>query len=492
MAYTKAPTADTYSAERVELFREMAIRDGSTSGKDEDYLNVTVEPVKQTNVGDKRKFILKRAGTVQVVASVASTQVRGIYEWADQSKLLYCVGRNVYVVDVNTLSSSTLTNVFATSSGTVGFCEFLYDNGTVKICATDGTAITGLVTIDSANTVVPCADVDLPTHIPTPIYLDGYLFLARNNSAEIWNSLINDPLSWDATTFISTEMEADKVTQIVKLNNYLIAFGNETIEYFWDAANVAPDSPLQRNDTPIKITSYIGGAAVYGNKVFFIGADAGGQPDIFMLKDFKCESVGTPSISRYLSSATDGTANWAGNIISTQGHTYYIVTAGTSKTFVYDVDTNLWMRWAYQAQSTFDIAQACLVSNSTNSKTYFALTGNSSALYYFDKDVYQDNGVAFTCSIVTENNDFGTMNKKTMSRLTVIGDRTPVDANMSVSWSDDDYQSFNTPRSINLNQDLASTYQLGSFRQRIFKLQFTANTLMRIQDLEVNINKGKM
>jgi hypothetical protein len=492
MPYSKAPTVDTYSADRVLLFREMAIRDGSTAGKDEDYLNVTIESVKKTDVGDKRKFILKRSGTAQILASVASTPIRGMFFWPDQSKLLYCVGRNVYVVNVNTLSSTTLVNVFASSSGVVGFCEFLYANGDVKICATDGTAVNGLVTIDAANTVVACADADLPTHIPSPVFLDGYLFLARSNTAEVWNSLVDNPLSWNPTTFITTEMEADKVTQIIKLNNYLLAFGKETIEYFWDAANAAPDSPLQRNDTPIKLTSYIGGAAVYGNKVFFLGSDAGGQPDVFMLKDFKCESIGTPSISRYLSSATDGTVNWAGNIISAQGHTYYIVTAGASKTFIYDVDTNLWMRWAYQGQSTFDLAQACLVTTSTNATTYFALAANSSAIYYFDKDLYQDSGTNFTCTVVTENNDFDTMNRKNMSRLTIVGDRTPIDANMLLSWSDDDYQTFSTARSINLNQDLASTYQLGSFRQRVFKLQFTANTLMRIQDLEVNINKGRM
>jgi len=104
--------------------------------------------------------------------------------------------------------------------------------------------------------------------------------------------------------------------------------------------------------------------------------------------------------------------------------------------------------------------------------------------------VYQDNGTNFTCLITSENNDFGTMNRKRMHRLSVIGDRPSSAANLSVSWSDDDYQSFNTARTIDLNQDLPSCYQLGSFRQRIFKLSFTANSPMRLQELEVDINKG--
>jgi hypothetical protein len=43
---------------------------------------------------------------------------------------------------------------------------------------------------------------------------------------------------------------------------------------------------------------------------------------------------------------------------------------------------------------------------------------------------------------------------------------------------------------VNLNQDLPSVKQMGSFRQRVFKFTFTENAPMRIQSVEVNINKG--
>ena len=489
MAFTKAPTQDTYSSERVNLFREMAFRDGGDSGKDEDYLNVFMEPVRQSKLNDTRRFIIKRSGIVNAVASPGAA-IRGMYYWADQSKLFYCAGRNIYVYNVNTNSTTTLTNVFTTSSGTVGMCEYLYDTGVVVICATDGTATSGLVTIDSANTVTTCADVDLPTHLPYPVFLDGYLFLAKANSADVYNSDLNNPLSWTTTGVITAEMEADLVVRIAKINNYLIVFGKESIEYFWDASEPAPGSPMLRNDTPIKINSYLGGFANYGNVIYYIGQDAGGQPDIFKLKDFKIDQIGTPAVSRYLDSATDGIANWTGNIVSEQGHTFYIITAGTSKTFVCDVEQMLWTRWAFQNGNTFDIFKSAMGASTTNTRTYFALVGSSSPIYYLDKAIYQDDGVAFTCKITTENNDFGTLNRKTMSRLSFIGDRPPIDASMTIQWSDDDYQSFNTGVTVNLNQDNAAIYRMGSFRQRIFKLTFSANTLFRVQDLEVNINKG--
>ena len=489
MAFNRAPTVDTYSADRVSLFREIALRDGGASGKDEDYVNVFMEIVKQGKANDQRRFIMKRAGSSQVLASVAASNVRGMFYWADQSKLYYSVGRNVYVYNVDTAVTTTLSNVFATSTGNVGFCEFLYTNGSVKIIASDGSAVSGLISIDTANTVATSSDVDLPAHLPNPIFLDGYLFIARKNSAEIWNSVINDPFSWDPVTFITTEMEADLIVDLVKLNNYLVAFGKETIEYFWDAANVAPDSPLQRNDTPIKINQYLAGLSKYGNQVYYIGKDAGGQPDVFMMKDFQVKSIASNSITRYLTDSSSNIDTWTGNVVSFQGHTFYLINAGSNKTWLIDLDTELATRIAYQKGATFPMLQSLTISGNTN-RSFFTLNNSSSAIYVFNGSVYQDNGVNFTCTLTTEGNDFGTMNRKTMSRFAIMGDRPPANSNLTIQWSDDDFQTLNAGVDVNMNQDLPSVRQLGSFRQRIFKLSYTDNFPLRIQDIEVTINKG--
>lgn len=490
MPYTKTPTMDTYSSDRVQLFREVAQRDGGQLGKDEDYLNVFMEPVKQSKAGDQRHFIMKRCGSSQVISSVAASNVRGMHYWADQGKLYYCVGRSVYVYDVSAGTSVTLTDVFVTSSGEVGFTEFLYIDGTTKIVATDGTAVSGIITIDSSNTVVTSADADLPAHLPYPIFLDGYLFICKTNSADLYNSDQDDPLSWVVGTFISAEMEPDLVVRVAKLNNYIIVFGRESIEYFWDAANAAPDSPLQRNDTPVKVNSYLGGFSIYGNSVYFIGQDMNGQPDVFVLKDFKIESIGTPSISRYLNVAGDDISSWQGAIVSVQGHTFYLINAGSSKTWAIDVDTSLITRWAFQNNSTFDIRKTSSVTSSSRSRSFFALDDGTSTIYRFNEELYQDNGVNYTVVVTTEASDFGTLNRKSMARASLLSDRPEVDSYITLSWSDNDYKTFSTGVSINLNQDLPCATRLGNFRQRIFKITYTDSYPLRIQDLEVDINKG--
>ena len=490
MAFSKAPTLDTYSSERVSLFREIALRDGGGSGKDEDYLNVFSEIVKQGKAGDQRRFVVKRSGTAQELASVAASPIRGLHFWTDNNALVYCVGRNVYVYNLTTSTTTTLTNVFATSSGDVGFTEFLYDDGSVKMVGSDGSAVSGIVTIDTSNVVVTSSDADIPAHDPNIVFLDGYLFLVKQNSSIIYNSVNNDPISFTTTAIIAPEQEPDQVTRLAKLNNYLIAFGTTTIEYYWDAANAAPDSPMQRNDTPIKINTYLAGFAQYGNTICYIGADYNGQPDVFILKDFKCDSIGTPSISRYLNTVTDSISSWRGAVVCFQGHVFYVINAGLNKSWAIDLETGLVTRFAYKNTSVFDITHSTNVFNSANTRSYFALTSANSAILKFNESLFQDSGVNFTCTIITEANDFGTMNRKTMRRLSLIGDRTPVDSNVLVQWSDDDYQSYNTGVSVNLHQDLSSVRQLGWFRQRIFKLTYSDNYPFRIQDIEVDINKG--
>lgn len=487
MAFSRNPTEDTFSTQRVRLTREINARDGGTSGKDEDLINVFVERVKNKQAQDDRHFIVKRAGTTQVIASVASEAVRGMFFWEDESKFFYAVNNDIYIYNVNTAATATASNWCGTTSGDVGFCLFLYDDGTSKVVVTDGTT---LITIDSSNTVVTGADADMPVHLPYPVFLDGYLFIIKSGTADIYNSNLNDPLAYTAGDFISAEMEGDKLLRLAKINNYIAAMGSSSIEYFWDAG-IASGSPLQRNDSPIKLNTYLAGFAQFGNSLYYIGINESGQPDVYSLKDFRIEELGSPTISRYLNSADTNISAWTAGIVSCKGHTFYIINVGTTKTYVLDVDTKLWTSWKWQSTNVFNLQMSTGIKTSGNALTYFALGTSSSAIYKFSDSLYQDNGTNFSCTVVTEASNFGTLNRKTMPKLTIIADRPASNASVDLSWSDDDYQTYSTARSINLNQDLPCTYNLGWFRQRNFKLVFTANENLRIQDLEAQINKGR-
>lgn len=484
MAYTKSPSLSTYSSERIQLVRDINTRSGGNPEKDEDYLNCFIEVEKNRSVGDSRQFVVKRAGSTQLKASVGDLSARGSIYWSDQNLFIYAVGTDIYVYNVLTATTTTLASAFGTSAGVVGFTEYLYDNGTAVVVATDGTT---LITIDSSGTKTVCTDPDLPAHLPYPVFLDGYLFVAKTNSADVYNSDLNNPLAWTAGNFVSAEMEPDLVIRICKINNYLAVFGRESIEYFWDSGN-ASGSPLLRNDSPVKNVAYLAGFAQYGNQLFYIGRSASGQPDIFMMQDFKIENIGTPSISRYLNVQGTAFTGWYGALLSCQGHNFYLINVGIY-TYVYDIESKLWHRWAFQNRTNFPIVTSAGNVSTTTFYSLFMLA-DYSAVYQLKENLYQDAEVNFTVRIVTEASDFGTMNRKTMSRLSFIGDRPPSSSSIYVSWSDDDYKTFNTERAVEMDQDLPSIYNLGSFRQRIFRIRHSDNAPLRLQEMEADINKG--
>lgn len=487
MPYTKTPTNDTFSQEDIPLTREIISRQSDPSGaKDELFLNCFIELARNKSLEDNRHFIIKRAGSSIYITPSVSSEIRGLYFWADYKYVVYAQDNDIYLYKTSDGTTITCSNVFGTTTGTVGFCSYLYDTGAVVIIATDGTT---LITIDSTGVVTTCVDADLPTpHIPKPIFLDGYLFLVKSGTASIYNSDLNDPMTWTAGNLIDAEMDGDQLITIEKLNNYIIAFGSTSIEYFWDAG-IATGSPLQRNDTPVKINQYVGGLAKYQNALFYIGATEGGQLDVFRLQDFQIEPIGSPTITRYLAQQTTSFSNFKGGMLSCLGHSFYVLNVD-GYTFVYDVDTKHWGRWSFSSNANFNITNTTQLHSSSQVGSLFTIS-TARTIYLLDDTKYQDNNTNFNVIVVTEPADFGTLNRKTMSRFALFCDRPSTNSTIDVSWSDDDFQSYSSPVSLELNQDIPSIYRLGSFRQRIFKLSYSDNFPLRMQRLQVFINKGR-
>ena len=485
MAFSKTPENSTYQTKQIRLVRELNSR-GTNANKDEDYVNFYPEQIKNRNTKENELYLVKRDGSTEFIASVASSSVRGLFFWEKENQLFVAVSDDIYIYNATTgILATTLSAAFGTTTGHVGFCEFLYDDGSVKVVATDGTT---LQTIDSSGTRVAGADIDQPGHLPYPVFLDGYLFIIASGTADIYNSDLNDPLAYTSGNFITAEMLPDQATWISRLNNYLIVAGNQSIEYFWDAA-IATGSPLQRNDTPIKLSGLLSGMATIGNRMFIIGSHNESQPDVFMLEDLKMTPVGTEAIRRHLATINfSGVETIKASIVSRAGHDLYVFNTG-SACYAYDIESKLWARWAWQTESSFDLENSVNAAAGDGYKTFFSLSGDS-AVYRFDPSLYQDNGTTFPAIVVTDNEEFDSYNQKTMHRFTLWADKPTASATGTLQWSDDDYQNYNTGQSIELYSELPSAYRLGRFRRRAFKWTFTQNQPHRLKGFEVDINLG--
>lgn len=482
MAFSKNPQLSTYQTKSISLLAEMNSR-GSTPVKDVDYVNCFADITKNKTTGEQGANIRKRDGNSAFI-TLGSSNIRGMYLWEDQTRLFVATDKNINVYSMPTGAPvATLNNVFpTTTTGDIGFTEFLYDTGVVKLVVTDGTTLS---TIDTGLVVVAGADPDMPVHLPYPVFLDGYLFIVKTTSADLYNSNLNDPLLYTVGDFISSEIIPDRVTYVSKLNNYILLWGNDSIEYFWDAAN-ASGSPLQRNDTPVKFYGLQGGIAQLGSKIYFVGDANHSESNVYVLEDFKITPVGNETVSRYLNSAGAGLR---ANIISMSGYNFYVLYAG-SYTYVMELESMLWSRWTYNANTYFPITYAFNARISNVDYSLFTLSGNT-IVYKFDPTLYQDNGSNISMSVVLNNEEFETYNRKFMYRLTVWADKPTSSSPILVQWSDDDYQTFNTGITVDLFQQLPCVYRLGYFRRRAFKLTHTASQPLRLQALEADINMGQ-
>lgn len=102
-------------------------------------------------------------------------------------------------------------------------------------------------------------------------------------------------------------------------------------------------------------------------------------------------------------------------------------------------------------------------------------------------DVYASENFGIDFIIRTPKLDLGTMERKKMPSLTLVG--TQVADWAMVRWSDDDYQTVSTYRPIRLDDDHPQVRRCGSFRRRSIEIRHTGNSSPIFEALEVDITQ---
>lgn len=481
MAFSKAPSQSTYQTKEVKAAWAMRNRDAAGT-KDTIALNGFFDLVQDRATGDKDIHFVKRDGTSLFEYTLPSGPARGAYYWEEQDKLFVAYSNDIAVITGSTgVLVTTLTDVFVSTTGDVGFVEYLYDTGETKIVAADGARV---VTIDASNVVVAGTSVDQPTSFePHVMFLDGFLFMVKTGTSDIYNSNLNDPLVYTVGDFISAEMVGDKLLRIARLNNYIIALGTASIEFFYNAA-VETASPLKRVDTPIKNVGYLGGLVTHLNRMYFVGQTQNTSPEVYMLEDWKMDSLDNPPLRRYIQPFT----SFEGAIVTNGGRDFYVLTVGTI-TYWMDLETRIWTRIAFRNTNTFAIKTAMIVPRATIGNVSVVIPTTGTALYFFNPNIYQDAGTNYTATVLTYKTVFDTFRQKFMSRLMVIADKTSA-GSLEVSWSDDDYLTYSAVRTIDLASRRPRIHRMGDFTERAFRFSQTANNPLKLHHFEVDYNIG--
>ena len=339
------------------------------------------------------------------------------------------------------------------------------------------------------NTVSKISDKNFPKKtVPGIVYLDRRIFVMDPNGI-IYGSDINDPTSFQSFNYIEAEYEPDAGIALGKYLNYIVAFGSRTMQFFYDAGTY-PGSPLA---VQMNMTQKVGCVNGYtlvsmdGTLVWVGGSEEAGR-GIFYFENGRPIKISTPEIDRLLDQETFILPPFACGFGIT-GHRLYLLTLRSlNLTLVFDFVEKQWHRWS---KANGDVMP--FKGYATNGEYSVVQEEVGANLYKLNESYYSDYGTAIVCSGVTDPVDFDSYIAKFQRNVTIVGDRNGGNNTITVQWSDDDYGSWSTGVSIELNQTKPWTWRGGRFSRRAYKWTCSNSTLpMRLEALEVQVDFGNV
>lgn len=497
MARTNAPQTSTYKPDTIKFDGMPAYRNGDPDiERDCQIVNMYYERVSQEN---KERIVMlkKRPGlsttTIPLNKTTRSDILRGYFYESANNTFYWAVNNKVYACPPTSTVPRTVTTL-STSTGEVGFCSYLKSDNTAYVIITDGTDmwVDNFVAVSCTQVV----DVDLPSpHEPSLVYLDGYIFVIKKDTGDMYNCDVDDPFSWTAGSFLSTEMSADFGLRLAKTKNYLVCFGKNSIEYFYIDSSLITGTPLARYDSPYRNIGYITGLNQIGDSLYFIGQDAALNIAVYALTSFKIDKISNSVVERTLQTLTSNpntvsplVLEYKGYTVSIDGHSFYCIPYNRT-TWAYDIDEKLWYEWR-RSDNVFGL-QIEAVWMAYNGAVYVAIN-DQDFMSMMSVNVYADFGTNFVCQYTTENYNAGTFNWKVLARLSLNASQHANSGSSyaNISWSDDDWVtgSETTPRDINVFSASPFISNCGRFRTRSFRIKYEDNYPLLMDSLELNLN----
>lgn len=316
--------------------------------------------------------------------------------------------------------------------------------------------------------------------------IDGYAAI-MTTGGRVYTPSVNSVTGWVASEYIVAQEYPDPGLGVMRYRNYIVAFSKSSVEFFQNAGNTA-GSPLSRIPHLAQKIGCIGQYAIceINNTIAWIGGNSG-TLGIWILDGVSPRKISTPQLDVVLENTSS--TNFRLNIVYSLGKYYLAYTAAKDATnaYVYDFETGLWSQWVL----VYGITQSDAPGFGISGHYYL---GNDDAHWIINS--LAPNDTQLTAEIMTAPIDFGTLNRKRIKAVRLVGDRATTAMSISVSWSDDDYQSFSTARSVDMNRSMPQLRGCGSTRRRAFKLTGIGNSesqvRLRLEAIEVEYEVGTL
>jgi len=355
-------------------------------------------------------------------------------------------------------------------------------------------------------------DADYPTFTnPGFAYLDGTVYVMQSTltptsgGAIIYGSNINSvdgATSWDPLNFLTAQMTPEGGIYLAKHLGYVVALKEFSTEFFYDAGN-ATGSPL----APAENLFFSYGCAnpytvqKVGESLIWVATTKDVNYQVIVMENTRPTVISTPAIERILNSIVldNSKAVYSWHLIVNTHVFYGLTLKDLNITLVYDSLEKMWYQWT-------DV--------NGNYLPFVAVTGGSGipflaqhekngSIYVWDSDYNADNileakygfanyhGDSIPIMLRTPRWDGGTARQKNLNSLAFVGDVIPGKI-ITVETSDDDYQTWSTPKKVDLGMEYPNLVNCGTFRRRAWRITSNDFLPFRMQFMELQIDIGTL
>ena len=405
----------------------------------------------------------------------------------------YTLAGTVYAIVSDTIR--TTSNTVAATIPSVTVSGQPYDIISDVIIGSVPTAIlkttSGLWLFTSTLSCTKVTDVDYPaTTVRGAALLDG-TFYVLDTYGNLQGSALQDPSTWAALNTIGIDQSLGVVRAIRRHLNYVLVLGDHGSQAFYNAANPPPGSPLSPATNVMYLIGCASGDSIVSlddNTIFIAKARQTGR-SIMMFSGLSMVVISSPFVEKLLNSSTLQTVSAFGLRIS--GHSFYVLSMGDLPySLVFDLATKDWQIWTSfngTAETSFQFGFPLTyeVRSQPAQGIQYLQNLSGGSIVTISASTYKDLTQPIVAVMRTPIFDGGTSDRKFFSALTVIGDTAP--STIAISYSNDDYTTFSTPRNADLSAIRKQLRALGSDRYRSFLLTHTADSALRVEAIELNV-----
>lgn len=333
----------------------------------------------------------------------------------------------------------------------------------------------------------------------------GRIYTSSDTTLNVWNTL----------DFLTAERDFDGGRFIARHHDTLVAFGDKTIEFFVDNANPT-GSPLIRNEISYRV-GLIGDVTQVEDILYFIGQAEGGDFGLYKIEQFQVTKISDERVNyKFEAMALGGFPLTLSGFTVAGRHIISIVqtnvttadgvsTSNLKDNVMFDVKYGALYDWS-STESELDpqivdtaISGGAITRQGTliNLRNTLATTmeDDNNASLGGDDDGIPDTPIAIEWSITSPNLTMGSHRNKFWMELGVEGTfghrqsaSDPV--TIDLSWSDDFYETFETPITVDFSGYKFAEYGLGSSQHRVWKIEGNTKARILLQNWVMEWNEG--